>query len=130
MQIITSWGMDGTTGRALILPQHINDIFNTELEPYEYNLTKAQQYLDMWKFSLQNASYMDGPVGDADFSGCVNLDDVWKLTQNYGKPPEEWPWKPGNDVDPDFDNDGDVDLDDLELWEGSYGTEYPFPGGR
>jgi hypothetical protein len=79
-----------------------------------------------------NTAYIGYPtaVGDADFNGVVNLDDWLDWRENYGKPKEEWSWYPGNGVDPDFDNDRDVDLFDYEEWRLNIGEYYPFKGAR
>jgi hypothetical protein len=92
-------------------------------------------------------------VGDADFSGLVDLTDFLTWRAKIGTTPSnyyqyifgtdgfpvEFPahtgdrhgyWM-GNDVDPDFDNKDDVDvLGDYPAWAGDFGTEYPFPGAR
>jgi subtilisin family serine protease len=127
-------------------------LFNMKLDPYEYNLAKAQMYLDMWFYSQTGTDYTKGPVGDANFDGKVNLDDLFLLIDKWGEtppypidwwPPEGWkgpevyPWPvtegasvaPGNDIDIDFDNDGDTaDPDDFLWWLYNWGKEYPFPG--
>ncbi len=50
-------------------------LFNTDLAPYEYNLTKAQMYLDMWRYSQVDTDYTLGCQGDGDFSGYVTGPD-------------------------------------------------------
>jgi len=69
-------------------------------------------------------------VGDADFSGRVNLDDFLVWRENFGVAPSEWPWTPGQDVDPDFNNDNAVTMLDFDKWSLNYGDQYPFAGAR
>ncbi len=89
-------------------------------------------------------------MGDADFSGYVDLTDllIWKARigtspSTYGHYPAPYPepdpydfavdprYLPGNDVDPDYNNKDDVDtLNDYPLWLDNFGREYPFPGAR
>jgi len=128
--ILTSWGiLEAYPGKALITPLH--DYFNTELEPYEYNIAKAQQYMDMWYYSqVGQTEYEKGPVGDADFDGTVDYDDFWVWWKNWDTSPNEWEFDPGRDIDPDFDNDGGVDLDDFCEWAVNWGKDYPFEGAR
>jgi len=125
---LPGWGVETAyPGKTYVTPWH--ESFHTELPAYEYDITKAEQYLNMWKYSQVGTDSTKGPVGDADFSGKVNVDDLWIWIKNYGTSPP-WDFLPGNDIDPDFDNQADVNLDDLWLWIGNYGEEYPFPGAR
>jgi ABC-type transport system substrate-binding protein len=136
--ILTGWGIaTAYPGKSYILPVHYYDdgtvtvhLFNDDLEPYTYDLTKAQQYLDMWYYSQVGTDYTQGPVGDADFSGKVNFDDWFVWWANYGDSSSVWPWTPGCDVDPDFDNNDAVNLADYDAWRLSWGNEYPFAGAR
>lgn len=167
-EILPGWGVANVIpGLTFVTPWM--DAFNTELEPYEYDIEKAKKYMWMYWNSLDKntrsgndakAVYEAGPVGDADFSGLVDLDDlfVWRDRFLYGPAPStyaqyDFPYTatfpeiddfskywPGNDVDPDFDNDDDVDWvtgdpppaspGDWELWSINRGTTYPFPGAR
>jgi ABC-type transport system substrate-binding protein len=167
-EILPGWGVTRTLpGISWITPWQVYahpenggvtgyPLFNKDLEPYEYDLAKAEAYLDMYLMSRADlyANQTVGPVGDANFDGKVNLDDLFLVIDKWGQtPPYEidwWPpdtWKgdpvylwpveegasvaPGNDIDIDFDNDGDTaDLDDLLLWLNNWGKQYPFPGAR
>lgn len=140
-EILPGWGVAKVyPGKTYIWPGM--EAFNTELPPYEYNIAKAQMYMDMWRKSQagsenypvnDNPLLAQGPVGDADFSGLVDLDDlfVWRDRYLYGPAPStytqyEYPYDtatfpdipiadlnngkywPGNNVDADFDNDDDI----------------------
>ncbi|RLI43634.1 hypothetical protein DRO69_09080 [Candidatus Bathyarchaeota archaeon] len=150
--ILPSWGIvDPVPGGSFIHPwQYYQDkqLFNSEMPRYTYDLTRAQQYLDMWIYAQTGSDPTKGPIGDADFDGIVDLDDLWYWLEEYGNAPytreidwldpswyTSYPWPkdggsvaPGNDIDPDFDNDGIVDIDDFGLWLANYGKQYPFPG--
>jgi ABC-type transport system substrate-binding protein len=136
--ILTGWGIaTAYPGKTYIQPMHYYDdgtntvhLFNDELEPYYYDLTHAQQYLNMWYYSQVGTDYTQGPVGDADFSGKVNFDDWVVWWANWGETSTTWPWTPGQDIDPDFDNNDGVNLDDQDLWRLNWGNEYPFAGAR
>jgi ABC-type transport system substrate-binding protein len=167
-EILPEWGVTKTIpGISWITPWHIYaypengevtgySLFNKDLEPYEYDPVTASAYLEMYLKSRADL-YPDqavGPVGDANFDGKVNLDDLFLLIDKWGEtppyeidwwPPEGWigpevyPWPveegasvaPGNDIDIDFDNDGDTaDPDDFLFWLYNWGKEYPFPGAR
>ena len=146
--ILPSWGIPTAyPGKTLITPLHhyYTDsnigtpvhLFNDDLDPYEYDIAKAAEYLNMWLYSQPtyappgSAEVDLGPVGDADFSGRVNFDDFWVWRENVGKTPIEWPWIPGMDVDPDFNNDEAVTYpEDFNLWRINYGDHYPFAGAR
>ncbi len=155
-EILPGWGVGKVIpGRTFILPQH--DSYHPDLPAYEYDLEKAQKYMDMYWNSLDKTTLPgndaqavvdNSPMGDADHSGYVDLTDflLWRARvgttpstyEHYPAPyPEPIPYDfpevtlylPGNDVDPDFDNKDDVDtLNDLPLWADNFGTEYPFPG--
>jgi len=149
--ILPAWGYtDYTEGRSpLIMPTQWYDdgtnlvhLFDSSLTPYTYDMTKAQQYLDCWKLSRiahapENKSWGDweaGAVGDADFSGIVNLDDFTAWASQWGMSEADFSWDgiydclPGQDKDSDFNNDDVVDTDDFTLWASNWGAEYPFPG--
>jgi ABC-type transport system substrate-binding protein len=175
-EILPGWGVTRTLpGISWITPWNVYaypengevigySLFNKDLEPYEYDPVAASKYLDMWYYSQtgKNASigggkyeYDLGPVGDANFDGKVNLDDLFLLIDKWNDglhpyeidwwPPEgyigelAYPWPveegasvaPGNDIDIDFDNDGKTaDPDDFLLWLYNWGKEYPFSGAR
>jgi hypothetical protein len=130
--ILPAYGQTGIPGKTLIPPEWYE--FHTVLPPYEYNLTKAQMYFDMWNYSQVGTDYTLGPVGDADFSGVVNFNDFAILSVNVGTTSADWTFLPGQDIDPDFNNDdyvgilGDVnvdltvDLTDLSLFSSAYGS--------
>jgi len=142
--VIESWGVEtAVLGRTYVLPgQHYSyggtkvHLFDETLDPYFYDIATAQQYMNMWLYSQPlyapegSPEVNQGPVGDADFSGRVNFDDFWVWRENVGKSPIEWPWIPGMDVDPDFNNDESVTLDDFDSWRLNYGDHYPFAGAR
>jgi len=54
------------------------------------------------------------PLGDADLDGDVDADDYDYWYENCGVLPKQW--SPAFKVDPDFDNNGAVDLTDLGIW--------------
>ncbi len=163
-EILPGYGVkDPIPGTSLVLPwQYYTDppaygsdtvhLYNSALELYDYDLAKAQAYLDLYLDSWIGAGANVGPKGDADFSGLVDLDDLWIWLTKYNTAPVDikvdnavaattWTVLPlegrtelpadfqtaWNVVDPDFDNDGDVDLDDLSAWIANVGKEYPFP---
>jgi len=144
--ILTGWGIESAyPGKTHIMPiNYYTDpntgeavlLFNEDLEPYEYSIAKATQYLNMWLYSQPayappgSAEVDLGPVGDADFSGIVNLDDFLIWRENFGVAPSGWPWTPGQDVDPDFNNDNAVTMLDFDKWSLNYGKAYPFEGAR
>jgi len=104
--------------------------------PYEYEIAVAQQYMDMWNYSLSanapanSTEVLLGPVGDADFSGLVEMADFVVWAENVGTAPDAWSWRAGRDVDPDFDNNGYVELADFYDWRENIGNHYPFYGAR
>jgi hypothetical protein len=115
---------------------------------YTFDLTKAQQYLDMYLYASDPVDYALGPVGDADFDGSVDLDDLLYWLDEFGNAPytrqidwldPDWytsyPWPksggtvaPGNDIDPDFNNNNLVGAEDYGLWLANFGKEYPYDG--
>ncbi|UCC33134.1 MAG: hypothetical protein JSW53_04970 [Candidatus Bathyarchaeota archaeon] len=132
--ILPGWGIDiAYRGKALITPLHYYTdasnvtvhLFNENLQPYEYNITKAPRYMDMWYYSQEGTDYTLGPVGDADFNGIVDLDDFYIWRGWLGTYPGDWTYLPGQDVDPDFDNNGYVELADFYRWVEAWGEEYP-----
>ncbi len=98
--------------------------------PYEYNIAKAQQYMNMWNYSQVGTDYTLGPVGDNDFSGFVEMSDFFIWAENVGTAPDAWPWYPGQDIDPDADNTDFVEMADFFRWRENIGEHYPFPGAR
>ncbi len=99
--ILTSWGIETMyQGKSYIQPNMhywtyggtTVNMYNEVLEPYEYSIDKASQYLDMWlkANSTRYPNQAVGPVGDADFSGRVDFDDWWIWYKNFGDPPSAW----------------------------------------
>jgi len=123
--IITSllppWGIEtARRGLTYIMPSHYYEyegtevqLYNTDIDPYTQNVPKALEYMDRWKKSqVGETPYLDGAAGDANFDGVVDLLDfnVWRdVGWPYGTMPV--PFLPGQDIDPDFDNDGSIDID-------------------
>jgi ABC-type transport system substrate-binding protein len=137
--ILPSWGVETAyRGKTYVQPHHYYTdasnvtvhLYNEDLEAYEGNLTKAQMYLNMWKYSQVGSDYTLGPVGDADFNGLVELDDFYIWAGNFGTTSADWTFLPGQDVDPDFDNSDYVEMADFYRWTEGWGAEYPFPGAR
>jgi len=150
--VLPSWGVtDPIPGGSFINPwQYYQGVplFNSEMDRYTYDIDKAKQYLDMWLYAQTGSDYTKGPVGDANFDGTVNLDDLWYWLEEYGNAPytrpitwldpswyTTYPWPkeggpiaPGNDIDADFNNNDLTDMEDFSLWITNYGKEYPFPG--
>ena len=150
--ILPAWGYTAyTEGRSpLVMPGQWYDdgttlveLFDATLTPYTYDMTKAAQYFNCWKLSRKaHAPYAGGlwtranggAVGDADFSGVVNIDDFIAWTTQWGMTEAAFSWQgahqctPGQDKDSDFNNDDIVNTDDFTLWASSWGAEYPFPG--
>jgi ABC-type transport system substrate-binding protein len=151
--ILPSWGIvNPIAGGSFVLPWQYyqgTPLFNSEMPLYTYDIAKAQQYLDMWLYAQTGTNYTKGPVGDANFDGIVDLDDLYYLIDEYGNAPytrpidwldpdwySSYPWPagygdsvaPGNDIDPDFDNSGLVGIEDFGLWLANVGREYPYSG--
>ncbi len=131
--ILPSWGIETAyRGNTVITPLHYytdaNNVtvhlYNDHLWPYECNITKAQKYMEMWWYSKEGTDHTKGPVGDADFSGYVDLEDfyVWRKWAGRVGPP---PLLPGQDEDPDFDNNGFLDMYDFYEWREHWGFYYP-----
>lgn len=141
--ILPGWGVEGLMPTVpAIYPWHTYtrdgvtvSLYNNEIEPFEYNLTKAQQYLDMYLYSTDSLNWDLGPVGDADQSGLVDFTDwsIWRANPGI-YPAGTWPidtyptWP--FTIDPDWTNDNKVDGDDVFEWGLTYGTEHPFPGAK
>ena len=138
--ILPGWGISTAyPGKSYILPVHHYEgvhLFNDDLQPYEYSILKAAEYLKMWLYSQPTYAPAGspevalGPVGDADFSGFVDYDDFFVWYENYGVAPGAWPWIPGRDIDPDFNNDNGVTLADFDEWSLNWAKEYPFADAR
>jgi hypothetical protein len=134
--VLPSWGIVEfePIGNLVNPLQHYTDNADTTVQlwdgtliPYEHNVTTANAYLDMWKNSriLHAPNAAVGPVGDADFSGLVELDDYKLWYNNFGNTEEAHDFLPGNDEDADFNNDNTVDGDDFTLWASKFGVYYP-----
>lgn len=139
-EVLGGWGVkDWVKGGTLLHPWfYYTDAANTTVSlyndaaaTYDLNPTLAQAYLDMWKLSRvahapkAGGEWVNGPVGDADFNGIVELDDFLLWIENLGNTEAEHAFLPGNDEDADFDNSNFVDLDDYLRWNEHIGTEYP-----
>jgi ABC-type transport system substrate-binding protein len=143
--LLPPWGIEtAIRGKTPILPQHYYtdengttvQLFNAALSPYVQNVTKAQAYMDRWKKSqvgytspYPGGIYLEGAAGDADFSGKVDLDDFY-IWRDKGWPlvyPNTVTFLPGQDIDPDFNNDGSYDLlPDYIIWyDETYDLTYP-----
>jgi ABC-type oligopeptide transport system substrate-binding subunit len=125
-EILPGWGVDTAYyGKTWILPIH--DSFNTELGNYEYNITKARQYMDMWRYSQANKlPYTKGPVGDHDFSGYVETADFPTWAKWFGTHSADWRFGSGQNIDPDNDNNDYVEMLDYPLYSNNYGKHYPY----
>jgi len=167
--ILPSWGIvDPVPPKSWVLPWQVytspvaygNEtvrLYNTEIDEYTHDIDMAQKYMNMWLYSQQGQPFADGPIGDANFDGIVNLKDIhltldeiarysatgdgpltrplsqpygwWNISLSGGIDP--WPvasgasYAPGNDVDADFDNDGDMDSTDFSKCVEKYGEKYP-----
>jgi len=134
--IIGAWGETGLPMKSIITPQHFYtdpdgttvSLFNEDIEYYDTNLTKAQYYMDLYLNQTGAITPELGPVGDADQSGLVNVDDWWIWRANFGTtasiPIDIYPTWPYT-IDPDWDNDNQVLGSDEVLWKPPYyGTEY------
>jgi ABC-type transport system substrate-binding protein len=140
-EILDGWGITTAyPGKTHILPSHYYEgehLFNTDLQPFEQDLAKAEAYLKMWLFAQPayapygSPQVAKGPVGDANFDGVVNFDDFFVFAKWRGYTPAQWTWEPGCDIDPDFDNDEAVSHpEDYLLWYNAYRNKYPFEGAR
>ncbi len=127
--ILPGWGVQNAyRGKTtMVLPGH--DSFHPTLGHYEYNITKAQMYMDMWRYSEVGADYTKAPLGDHDFSGFVEMIDYPIWVNTLGNYTYELPWYPSNPVDPDNDNSGRVLLPDITYWATNVGKRYPYSGG-
>ena len=124
--ILPGWGVaNAIRGKTtMVMPFH--DSYHPTLGYYEYNITKAQQYMDMWRYSQDGADHTKAPLGDHDFSGFVEMADYPIWVNNLGKYTYQLPWYPSNPVDPDNDNSGRVLLPDITYWGTNIGKSYPY----
>jgi len=138
-EILPSWGIETAyPGKTYIMPQHYYtepdayggqtvQLFNTELDPWYYDIELAEDYMELWWYSRdgETTDWDKGAVGDSDLSGIVDLDDFLVLRANAGT--GTWPVDvvPGAMIDPDFTNDGTASmLVDFDAWALKYGVEY------
>lgn len=68
-------------------------------------------------------------LGDHDFSGYVSVDDFPIWAKYFGTYPSSWPFVPGNNIDPDNNNQNGVENIDYPHWAGNYGKRYPYQTG-
>lgn len=143
-EILPSWGIETAyPGKTYVLPvQYYTEpntpeidpdltgskvhLFNEELEPWHYDLDKALRCMELWWYGDHGDGSL-GAVGDSDLNGVVDLDD-WLVWREEVPIVGTWPREvvPGNMIDPDFDNDNDVEpVDDFPLWAATYGVTYP-----
>lgn len=141
-EILPSWGIETAfPGKTYVMPTHYYTepntggdlvgtrvhLFNEDLEPWSYNITKAMDYMELWWYGDHDPA-SSGAVGDSDLSGLVDLDDYLIFRANAETDPGiTWPQEAaqGNIIDPDFNNDDHVTVaDDFPLWAGAYGVEY------
>jgi len=135
--ILPGWGIEvAYRGLTHILPCHYYteppeyggqtvSLFNTELAPYEYDINKAMKYMELWWYSKTGKDCTKGPLGDADFSGFVEMPDYYLWVKWFGKTTGQITFLPGQDVDPDFDNSGLVAMLDYYNWTNRIGWHYP-----
>lgn len=126
--LLPAVGGAGAPPRGWIWPM-MSWAYYPELESTVYDLAEAERLLDMWRYSNDPANIAKSYVGDADFSGLVDMDDflIWREIAAGPNPgtPANWPWYQGDGIDPDFDADGDADIvGDLPYWRTTTGTEY------
>lgn len=89
--------------------------------------------MDMWYYSQVDTDWTLGPVGDGDFRGFVEPYDliVWANAIVRGELTPPWETPPSNDIDPDYENSGEVDIFDYyRFGDHGWGNHYPFPGAR
>jgi len=129
--VLPGWGIaQGWPGKTFILPWQ--EGFNTELPPYHYDIDEAKMYMDMWRYSqAEKQPYTNGPVGDSDFSGHVDIGDFAVWAEWFGASEPDWAHKQwgGNNIDPDNNNDNATDLEDFDpCWRTNIDKYYPFKG--
>jgi len=128
-QLLPAWGIETAyRGKTYIMPQHYYEgewLFHDTLLPNAEDAAKAQKYMTLWENSLLGGNPTLGPAGDADFSGSVDLDDFYIWRENFGES-TPFDFLPGQDIDPDFDNDDLVAIsNDFYLWQSHFGDHYP-----
>jgi ABC-type transport system substrate-binding protein len=124
--LLPPWGIEtAIRGKTPILPQHYYtdengttvQLYNTAISPYTQNVTRALEYMDRWKKSqvgytspYPGGIYLEGAAGDANFDGVVNVLDlgIWR-DEGWPIGTMPLPFLPGQDKDPDFNNDGSID---------------------
>jgi ABC-type transport system substrate-binding protein len=129
--LLPPWGIEtAERGKTYIMPGHwytdenatTVQLYDTTLAPFTQNVTKALEYMDRWKKSQVGygtpyplGTYLEGAAGDADFSGKVTsadyfiYRDIGLLAGTMAKLQSDY-LIPGRDYDPDFDNDGYIDV--------------------
>lgn len=144
--VIQGWGIDEVIpGKSPIVPHctytepdtpdpydnldgSTQILFNEALEPYTTDPAYAVQCMNMWWYSQVGEDWTLGPVGDGDFSGFVEADDliIWANAIVHGTLTPPWPRPPAQDIDPDYDNNGVVEgLDYFRFRDDGWGNEYP-----
>jgi ABC-type transport system substrate-binding protein len=130
-EVLDDWGVvTPIQGKTFILPSHDVYASDVELPPYEYNIAKAQMYMNMYQNSIDPANWANGPLGDHDFNGLVEIPDYPLWVNNLGKSVGSLPWWPSTPIDPDNNNNGYVQLNDIWYWAPNVGKEYPFADPR
>lgn len=129
--VLDDWGVaTPIQGKTFILPSQNVYASDVELPPYEYNIAKAQMYMNMYQNSIDPANWANGPLGDHDFNGLVEIPDYPLWVNNLGKSVGSLPWWPSTPIDPDNNNNGYVQLNDIWYWAPNIGKEYPFADPR
>jgi ABC-type transport system substrate-binding protein len=130
-EVLDDWGVaTPIQGKTFVLPSHDVYASDVELPPYEYDIAKAQMYMDMYQNSIDPVTWEDGPLGDHDFNGLVEIPDYPLWVNNLGKSVGSLPWWPSTPIDPDNNNNGYVQLNDIWYWAPNIGKEYPFANPR
>jgi ABC-type transport system substrate-binding protein len=127
--ILPAWGVQTAyPGKTFVTPWH--DVFYGALGNYVHDHAKAQMYMDMYwnsQVGVDPITY-PGPFGDHNLDGIVDMFDYPVWVNNRGKTPAQWKWYPMNQIDPDNDNNGVVDIDDFSFWAARIGRRYPYAG--
>lgn len=137
--ILPSWGIETAyRGTSWILDFHWYDdgvnrvhLYNEDTDPdfpcpsFQYHAAHALEYMKMWWYAKDDEDYTLGPKGDANFDGRVDMDDYYEWIKWYGKQTHQIEFLPGQDVDPDFNNDGWMLTDDFPHWAERFGFYYP-----
>ena len=66
-----------------------------------------------------------GPLGDFDFSGYVEVIDFPIWADHVGTATAALPWSSGHDIDSDADNDKNIEVIDFPGWADHPGYFYP-----